>query len=396
MPSIESMRANLNKLEEAKSAPSEPNTPKVYKPSDPQEVNLNTIKVGEEVKIRFVQDGDTSNDFFWRAYSYHDLWFRGVKGDDSKADTITVVRVPAYNTTVDKFGKIARTDDALLNVPQASVYTNMQDPIQQYSSKNKLFEQTDRVVTDINGNEIMLYKALKRKIEYLTQGYIVQAPESLVVYPEARPLKHFRMKPTIIDRITDFIMDEENVKLGDDPINNDNGVDYNYRKSLKGEFNNYDTSGFARIHTKLTDEARADFERYGADFIGDRVPKAPNSEQIAIISQMLEAFIGGLPYDPAWDVLGYFKFVKQVKTAEPTWNSPQTTYVETPEMVSQQNAQAQAAQTVAEITGSITKPVVETHINDSIPFGGTPTNEPLVQTQSQAEILATLNSLNQD
>lgn len=394
MPSFESMRANLNKLAEAKTSPVEPNAPKVFRPSDPQEVNLNTINVGEEVKIRFVQDGDTSNDFFWRAYAYHDLWFRGVKGDDSKADTITVVRVPAYNRTVDKFGKVARTDDAMLNVPQASVYTNMQDPIQQYSSKNKLFEQTDRLVTDINGNEIMLYKALKRKIEYLTQGYIVQAPESLVVYSEARPLKHFRMKPTIIDRITDFLMDEENEKLGDNPIDNDNGVDYNYRKTLKGEFNNYDTSGFARIHTKLSEEARADFERYGADFIGDRIPKAPNTEQLAIISQMLEAFIGGLPYDPAWDVLGYFKFVKQARTAEPTWNTPQTTYVATPEMNSKQEAEQSVAQIVSSITGSVTKPVVETQINDSIPYGGTPNAEPQVQAQSQEDVLAVLNSMN--
>lgn len=394
MTSLAQMKARLNQIKNANNNEA-PTQEKTFRPDDPQEVNMNKINTGEEVSIRFVEDGDKSNDFFWRAYCYHELTFRGVKGDASKENVITTVRVPAYNVTLDKFGNTSTFGDSVLNVPQASQYTNFQDPIQKYVKDNKLYEQTDRTVIDATGKEITLYNALKRKVQYLAQGYIVKAPESLKVYEDARPLKHFRLMDSIIKNIERYILDEENAN--DEPLSLTDGVNFNYRKTQQGQFNNYDTSSFGRLHSSVSQECLEDYEKYGPDFIGDRIPKTPNDAERAVIAEMLDAFLGNLPYNPEWDALHFQKFVRQPKTGEntePTWNSPANTYQETYVEAPQHAAQQQVQAVMNDIVGAPTQRPIEQRVNDSIPF-----QEPVTQVQTssmpktQEETLAILNSL---
>ena len=391
MPTLFSMRETLVNSEQVTTTEQ-----KTFKPRDPQEVNLNTINVDEEVRIRFIHDGDTTNAFFWRAYCYHELFFRGVKGDSTKDNIYTFVQVPAFNTIVDKLGKITRGENAMLNVPQASAYTNAEDPIQIFASQNNLYEQSDRTIRTISGKEISLYSALKRKVQYLIQGYIVKAPESLKIYEDARLLKHFRMVDQVYDIIHDHIKNEDSITMKDDPINNAEGVDFNFKKTLQGQFNDYKKSYFSRAHTSLSPEALADYNQYGADHINDRIPKAPNGEEREIIKQMLEAMIAGQPYDPAWDVLKYYKYTRVSNNSEPTWNSPVNTYTTpvTPTETVSQSVSAQNKEALNDLLGGTAIPQdISAQVNDEIPYANSTPQSVEVKMDSQEETLSYLKNL---
>lgn len=391
MTDINSMRNRLleeKRKSEERAQQQQNGEGQTFRPKDPQQVNLSRINPNESVKIRFVPDGDASNDFFWRINCFHDLFFRGVKGDATKDNVWTTVSVPAYNISLNRMGQLASTENAQLNVPKDCVYSNLEDPIQAYLTQNKIFEKQDMQVLLPNGKTTSLYNALKRKSQMLVQGYIISAPESLQVFPDARPLKHFTLPFEFVGKIVRHLCSEETATLGDDPININDGVDFQFRKTMNGQFANYDSSEFSRIHTALPDAYKQDLATNGADFIGDRIQKTPSETNRKIIAEMLQAFLGGLPYDPAWDCLNYPKrtwggsssnvATATTPAAEPTWNQPQTTYV--PNESQFMNAKEQADNIMASITG---RPTVEQQVNDSIPYANPTPAQPQVAQPAQ-------------
>lgn len=369
------------------------------KPKDPQEVNIFSINTGEEVKIRFVGDGDQSNDFFWRAFSFHRLFFYGVKGDDSKSNVVTTVTIPAYNLTLSKSGKLINDPNAQLNVSEDCVYTNFQDPINLYVRDNNLYANQNIKMTTPEGREESLYKILGRRVQYFFQGYIISAPESLKIHECNRLLKHFTLSSGIFAKISQHTFNTETVELGDDPINVTEGVDFNLRKKAVGQFNNYDESEFSRKHTKLPDEFMKDYVEFGPDNISDRCIKAPNEDQRRMITDMLNAFLGGLPYDPEWDVLGYPKYSKENNTDAPFLESAQVVVTDDGTVNAMEAAQTVTAEIIADISGqAVTQPTVQPTVQPQVaqpsvqPTMAQPMAQPVVQPQvAQPTVQPTVN-----
>lgn len=371
------------------------------RPRDVQEVNLLSIKPNEEVKIRFVDDGDSTNEFFWRANASHTLCFRGVKGDDSKKNVITYVNVPAYNTTVNKTtGKPIPDPENQLYVPKESVYTNEEDPIHAYSRNNKLFENKDTMRFVLpTGQEDALFAILGRRVSYLFQGYIVSAPESVRIFngEGVRLLKHFALPKALYKKIYNHTFNSDTIEMNDNPIGNEDGVDFNIRKKEVNGFNNYDESTFSRRHTALSQDCMNDYVTYGPDSIADRCYKKPTPEQIEIIKQMLEAFLGHMPYDPAWDQPGWNKFTKELADEvadEPNWNSP--TISTSSAQTSMEVAQAVTAELIADISGQpVAQPTAQQPVvQPAAPAQPAPAPQSSSTAQTPDDVLKFLQSKN--
>ena len=270
-----------------------------------QEVDLRNLANGNEVRIRFIQDGDTTNPYFWRAVTFHTLTFRGIKGDDSKSSTVTKVRIPAYNHTIDKNGRVVQT--GLLPVPEDMRYTNKEDPIQLYISENNLYNTAPDIYNDLN-----------RKTVYAFQGFIVDGPDDLEPYNEPpRLLRHFNFGKDLLDIIKSHILDKE--CENDNPIDMGDGVDFYFRAEDNGNFKSHKSSKFSRSHTSITKEMAIDLKDNGIDQIRDRIYKVPNKEERDVIKDMLDSYLGQLPWDPEWEQ--YYKPVVQYDSSRSSKSS---------------------------------------------------------------------------
>ena len=223
------------------------------------------MKEGEQSTIRFLQDGDTSNSFFWVEKAMIKLPFTGVKGQNDSKEYI--VQVPC----VEMYGE---------NCPiLAEVRTWYKDEsLKQMANK------------------------YWKKRTYLFQGFVKSNPLADDTTPE-NPIRRFVITPQIFQVIKSSLMDPEIEELPTDTLR---GLDFKIVKSQKGGFADYSTSGWARKESALTDLEQAAIEQHGLFNLKDFLPKKPSESELRIIKEMFEASVDGRPYDvEKWGA--YFK-----------------------------------------------------------------------------------------
>jgi len=223
------------------------------------------IPENTSARIRFLPDADPKNNFFWVERAMIRLPFAGIKGQaDSKPVT---VQVPC----MEMWGEACPI--------LAEVRPWFKDP----------------------NLEEMGRKYWKKK-SYLFQGYVRENPIGDDKTPE-NPIRRFIISPQIFNLITNALKDPDMENL---PTDYQGGSDFNIKKTSKGGYADYNTSGFARKESALSAEEADAIEQYGLFNLADFLPKKPGETEIQVLKEMFEASVDGQPYDPdRW--ANYFK-----------------------------------------------------------------------------------------
>lgn len=238
------------------------------------------LKVGDEVRIRFVEDADTTNSFFWRERHSRTLRFDSLllpNGTTMAKDTY--VSVPAFNLKSNE----TNCDD----LPQEFLYKSNEDVIQQ---KIKGFW--------IDGDKTSqaLYNKFGKKVTYLFQGFVRSPGYETKLY-------RFVVNKDLFNLIKTFMTDSE---IEDVPCDIQNGRDFILKVSEKNAVINgsntkvkdYVTqSKWSSKVTPLSAEELEFINTHGAFDLKKYLPKRPTAEQETIMLEMYNASYDGNPYD---------------------------------------------------------------------------------------------------
>ena len=211
---------------------------------------------GALASVRFLPDADTGNSFFWIERQVIKLPFNGVKGDiNSKQVT---VQVPC----VEMFGE---------NCPVLA-------EVRPWYKDETLKEMANKYW---------------KKRNYLFQGFVRQNPIGEDETP-ANPIRRFVISPQIFQTIKSSLMDPEMEELPTDYMR---GLDFNFKKTTKGQYADYSTSSWSRKESALTEVEQAAIEAHGLFNLADFLPKKPSEAELRVIKEMFEASVDGRPYD---------------------------------------------------------------------------------------------------
>jgi len=215
------------------------------------------IEEGATAILRFLEDADPDNPYFWKERLMFRLPFNGIKGDPN--NKTVVVQVPC----MEMYGEQC----PVLN----EVRTWFKDP----------------------SLEEMGRKYWKKR-SYLFQGFVRQNPINEEGLPES-PIRRFVISPQIFTLVKNSLLDPEIEHL---PTDVEHGLDFRITKGSKGGYADYNNSSWARKETPLTDEELEAIDKYGLHTLGDFLPAKPTPEQLKVIVEMFEASVEGEQYDP--------------------------------------------------------------------------------------------------
>ena len=227
------------------------------------------MKENETSEIRFLEDSDSSNPFFWRERQMINIPFNGVLGvDETKKVT---VKVPCAEMWKDSHG---------LRCP-------IHDEIRPWFK---------------DSNMESLARTYWKKKSYLFQGFAVKSTLHEDAVPE-NPIRRFMINSSLFNTIKAALMDPDFTEI---PTHVEKGTDFKITKTKKGDYADYSTSSWARRERSLSDDEREAIVTHGLYDLNDFMPKQPSTEELAIIFAMFEDSVNGEMYDPD----KYAKFYK--------------------------------------------------------------------------------------
>ena len=248
MPSLAEIRAKLAQQENTQQKSSNSSDNAIYPHWNMGE--------GTTATIRFLPDGNTQNEFFWVERQIIKLQFNGVKGDQN-AKQVTV-QVPC---------------------------------MEMYGESCPILAEVRPWYKDESLKE-MANKYWKKR-SYLFQGFVRQNPMGDDTTP-TNPIRRFIISPQLIPIIKTGLMDPEMEEL---PTHFTRGLDFVVRKTSKGGYADYSTSNWARKETALTEAEQAAIDAHGLFKLSDFLPKKPTQAELAIMKEMFDASVDGMPFD---------------------------------------------------------------------------------------------------
>jgi hypothetical protein len=216
---------------------------------------------GSTATLRFLPDGDSSNDFFWVERLIIKLPFSGIKGDSSSRPTD--VQVPCMDMW-----------------KPGSCPVNAE--IRPWWKGGKDMED--------------LARKYWRKKSFLFQGFVVQNPnpEDAANVPE-NPIRRFVINPSVFDRIKTVFMDQE---VENSPVGYEDGLDFRLVKGTKGQYADYGSSSWARRERALSTEELQAIDKFGLFHLSNYLPKKPDEDHLQAIIDMFHDSVDEKPYDP--------------------------------------------------------------------------------------------------
>jgi hypothetical protein len=216
------------------------------------------MQEGKEATVRFLQDGNSQNTFFWVERAMIKLPFAGIKGEtDSRPVQVQVPCVEMYGPN-----------------EVCPILSEVRGWF-----KDKSLEEMGR-------------KYWKKR-SYIFQGFVVDDPIKEDKIPE-NPIRRFIIGPQIFTLIKGALMDPE---LEDLPTDSMRGVDFKIAKTSKGGFADYSTSKWSRRERALTDVEQAAIAQHGLYNLSDFLPKKPTDVELKVMKEMFEASVDGEAYD---------------------------------------------------------------------------------------------------
>jgi hypothetical protein len=219
------------------------------------------ISEGATAVLRFLPDGDTSNDYWWKERLIIKMPFVGIKGDSHSKPT--EVQLPCMD--------MWKPGSCPINAeirPWWKAGKDLEDMARKYW----------------------------RKKSFLFQGFVRQNPhtEDAANAPE-NPIRRFLINPSVFDRIKTVFMDQE---VENSPTEYEKGLDFRLVKGSKGGYADYGQSAWARRESALTPEELAAIEKHGLFNLSDFLPKKPDEDHLQAIMDMFRDSVDGKPYDP--------------------------------------------------------------------------------------------------
>jgi len=216
------------------------------------------MQEGKEAVVRFLDDGNPNNTFFWVERAMIKLPFAGIKGEtDSRPVQVQVPCVEMYN--------------------DGSVCPILSEVRGWF--KDKSLEEMGR-------------KYWKKR-SYIFQGFVVNDPINEEKSPE-NPIRRFIIGPQIFQIVRNGLVDPEISELPTDPLR---GLDFRIAKTSKGGFADYSTSKYSRNERALTDAEKAAIEKHGLFDLSAFLPKKPTDVELKVMKEMFEASVDGEAYD---------------------------------------------------------------------------------------------------
>jgi hypothetical protein len=240
---------------------------------------------GSSATMRFLPDGNESNDFFWAERLMIKLPFSGVKGDTSSR------------------------------------------PVQVQIPCMEMYGETCNILNEVRGwfkdpsLEDMGRKYWKKR-SYVFQGFVVDDPLKEDTTPE-NPIRRFIIGPQIFQIIKQSLLDPDMEEL---PTDYTAGIDFRLNKGSKGGYADYGTSNWARRERPLSDTEMNAVNTNGLFNLSDFLPKKPGDIEQKVMHEMFEASVDGEAYDAdRWSQ--YFRPAgMQARTGDPQQAaSPQAT-----------------------------------------------------------------------
>jgi len=248
MASLAEIRAKLQSLEsKGSNQPSQQSDNAIYPHWN--------IDEGTSATLRFLPDGDTTNDFFWVERQMIRLTFPGVKGGDMKPVTVQVPCAEMYGDSC----------PVLTEVRPWFKDPSLEDMGRKYWKKRS----------------------------YIFQGFVTENP--LNEQAPENPIRRFVISPQIFNIIKSALMDPDMENL---PVDYVNGTDFRVTKTTKGQYADYSTSKYARKERALDEAELAAIDANSLYTLKDFLPKRPDQAHLQAIAEMFEASVNGDLYDP--------------------------------------------------------------------------------------------------
>jgi gp32 DNA binding protein like len=212
---------------------------------------------GSTATLRFLPDGDESNDFFWLERLIIKLPFPGVKGQND--DKPVEVQVPC--TDMWKANSCPITAE-----------------IRPWWKDKSLEDMARRYY---------------RKKSYLFQGFVPSNPNKDDQEPE-NPIRRFIINPSVFDVIKSILMDQD---LENSPTDYDHGRDFYLQKTTKGGYANYTSSKWAMKERALNDTEVEAINKHGLWNLSSFLPKKPDEDHLKAIMELFTASVNEELYD---------------------------------------------------------------------------------------------------
>lgn len=222
------------------------------------------IDVGQSVGLRFIEDGDKDNEWFWREKQVYDWTF---------AD-------PEYPG-----------EELRIKIPCRNMYEEKTDPVLKLISD----------MFNMGGAVEEKAKGLWVKRSYLYQGFPRKSPIDEENAPE-NPIRIFDISKSIHSIIYAALMEtDEDLMLPTYPADAEKGLTFMVKKTKNGEYNSYNSSVFSPKVNSLEDDELAAIEQYGKWNLSELLPKMPSDAAYELLPDMLQAQIDGDPWNPDWE-----------------------------------------------------------------------------------------------
>jgi hypothetical protein len=287
--------------------------------------------------LRFLPDGDETNDFPWRERQMIRLEFAGVKGgDESKRVTVTVPCMEMWKEVCPVHAEIRPW------------------------FKDKSLEDLGR-------------KYWKKK-SYIFQGFVVDSKLQEEVVP-GNPIRRLIINPSIFNIVKGALMDPEMESLFTDF---ENGTDFRLTKTTKGQYADYSTSSFARRERALTEQELQAIADHSLFNLNDFMPKKPTKEEVDVIYEMFKASVDGELYDTQrW---GQYFRPAGVSTGSTTGTTPDVDADEIPAPVKSVTPKFTVKPSVVEEDD---EPTIESNTTASTPDGKKNVNDILAMIRNR-------------
>jgi len=217
------------------------------------------IPEGKTATIRFLDDGNPDNTFFWVERQIIKLPFDGVKGGEKKE---IVVQVPCN----EMWG------------PKGSC------PV--LAEVRPWFKDPD---LESMGRKYWV------KRSYLFQGFVVNDPMGEDSKPE-NPVRRFVINKSIFEIIKASLM---NTEIEESPTDMVAGRDFKINKTKRGQYADYSTSQWSMNPRALADEELEAINNpeFAPKDLTNFLPKQPDQAHLDAISEMFQASVNGDEYD---------------------------------------------------------------------------------------------------
>jgi len=257
MPSLKEIRAKL--------AAQENKSKKTFAPGDSQIYPHWNIAEDTTAGVRFLNDADENNPYFWVERNLFKFPFNGVKGSTKH------------------------------NVEPSSAEVVVQIPcMEMYDEKDPVLDEVRTWFKDPTMED--MGRKYWKKRSYFFQGFVNEDPMEGTegyVTPE-NPIRRFTISPQIFGLIKSSLMDPDIEEL---PTDEKAGLDFKIKKTTKGSYADYSSSTWARKESAISEEQLAAIEKHGLYDLKSFLPAKPTENVLKVIMEMFEASVEGEAYD---------------------------------------------------------------------------------------------------